>query len=157
MSGKSSSFVARGGIWALAQLALVLVAIALGPLTKDTWDLPWATGAGRALLLLSAAFAIGGFFALGRNLSPFPQPNANASQVRHGAYRLVRHPLYSSLILGSIGWALIWQSAASLATGLILALVLDGKSRVEERWLRQKFSDYDEYSRRVRRFIPWIY
>lgn len=153
----SSSFAARGGIWAVAQLVVLIAAIALGPPTRDGWVLPRTPWAGRVLLLVSAAFAIAGFVALGRNLSPFPQPSAHGRLVRHGAYRVVRHPLYSSLILGSIGWALVWQSIPSLAMGLMLALVLDAKSRVEERWLRQKYSEYAEYSRRVRRFIPWIY
>ena len=149
--------MARGGVWALAQLVVLIAAITLGPLSSGAWEMSWTTSAGRVLLLLSAAFAIAGFLALGRNLSPFPQPSERGTLVRHGAYRLVRHPLYSSLILGSIGWALVWKSIPSLATGLLLAIVLDAKSRVEERWLREKFSEYDAYSRRARRFIPWIY
>jgi len=157
MAGQPSSFRARGGIWAVAQLTVLTLAMTLGPLTRESWESHRANKVGRALLILSAAFAISGFLALGKNLSPFPQPSPGATLVRHGVYRLVRHPLYSSLILGSLGWSLMWRSVPGLASALVLAVLLDAKSRVEERWLRQRFTEYADYERRVRRFIPWIY
>jgi hypothetical protein len=40
---------------------------------------------------------------------------------------------------------------------LIQAVLLDIKARREERWLREKFPDYDEYAVKVRRLIPWLY
>jgi protein-S-isoprenylcysteine O-methyltransferase Ste14 len=33
----------------------------------------------------------------------------------------------------------------------------DLKARREERWLRERFADYDDYARRVKRFIPGFY
>ena len=33
----------------------------------------------------------------------------------------------------------------------------DAKARREEKWLREKFSEYGEYESRVKRFIPRIY
>jgi protein-S-isoprenylcysteine O-methyltransferase Ste14 len=69
----------------------------------------------------------------------------------------MRHPLYTAVIWAAMGWSLIWQSWPALATSLALAAFFDAKARHEERWLRQKFPDYADYERRVRRFIPWIY
>jgi protein-S-isoprenylcysteine O-methyltransferase Ste14 len=40
---------------------------------------------------------------------------------------------------------------------LVLALFFDAKARREERWLRQRFSEYARYEARVRRFLPWVY
>jgi len=77
--------------------------------------------------------------------------------VQTGIYGLVRHPLYSSVILLAVGWSLLWSSGAALAASVALAFLLDAKARVEERWLGEKFSDYAGYARRVRRFFPWIY
>jgi len=33
----------------------------------------------------------------------------------------------------------------------------DVKSRLEERWLAEKFSAYPEYRTRVKKLIPWLY
>jgi protein-S-isoprenylcysteine O-methyltransferase Ste14 len=60
-------------------------------------------------------------------------------------------------MLASLGWALIWRSWPALLAALALAPFFDAKARVEERWLREQFADYAGYTRRVRRFIPWVY
>jgi protein-S-isoprenylcysteine O-methyltransferase Ste14 len=36
-------------------------------------------------------------------------------------------------------------------------VLLEVKSRREERWLREKFPEYAAYQRRVRRLIPFLY
>lgn len=56
-----------------------------------------------------------------------------------------------------VGWSLTQSSWPAFAASLALAVFFDAKARREERWLRQRFSDYTRYERRVRRFIPWIY
>jgi protein-S-isoprenylcysteine O-methyltransferase Ste14 len=38
-----------------------------------------------------------------------------------------------------------------------LFVLLDVKSRHEERWLAAKFPAYSSYKRRVRKLIPFIY
>ena len=52
-------------------------------------------------------------------------------------------------------------SVLNSATRTVLALViigfLDAKARHEERRLHLKFPDYESYSRRVKRLLPWIY
>ena len=153
----SKDFVHRGGLWVLGQGALLLAVAALGVVcrgeSKHTLFL-----IGGLLFLAAAAFSgIAGGAALGRNLTPFPKPSANAQLVQHGIYGLIRHPLYTSVFCASVGWSLIWQSWPALAVSFLLALFFDAKARREERWLRQRFSDYARYEQRVRRFIPWIY
>ena len=144
-------------MWVAAQMALLAAVVALGPLWPGEWPSNLVVVCGRVLLMVSAVFAVSGFAALGRNLSPYPRPRAGATLVRHGIYSLVRHPLYASLMLGSIGWALVWRSGPALASAVLLALVLQAKAKVEERWLRERFPEYADYARHVRRFIPWVY
>ena len=43
------------------------------------------------------------------------------------------------------------------AVGMSQAPFFDGKARREERWLRERFSHYDDYACRVKRFIPGLY
>jgi protein-S-isoprenylcysteine O-methyltransferase Ste14 len=143
--------------WIAAQFGTLALLLVVGPLWGGHWENYWSARVGRGLLILSGVIALGGFLSLGRNLTPNPQPRANATLVQHGIYAFIRHPLYCSLILGGFGWALLWRSVPALAAALVLAAVLNGKSRVEERFLRERFPEYATYSRKVRRFIPWVY
>ncbi len=112
---------------------------------------------GLVFLAGSSVCGIAGGITLGRNLTPFPKPVGSTQLVQRGIYGLIRHPLYTAVICGAIGWSLIWSSWPALAASLALAVFFDAKARHEELWLRQQFSDYARYERRVRRFIPWIY
>ncbi len=77
--------------------------------------------------------------------------------VQHGIYARLRHPLYTAVFCAVLGWSLVWQSWPALAFSLALGVFFDAKARREESWLREKFPEYPDYERRVRRFIPWIY
>ncbi|MFZ0051646.1 MAG: isoprenylcysteine carboxylmethyltransferase family protein, partial [Desulfobaccales bacterium] len=74
-----------------------------------------------------------------------------------GVYAIIRHPRYVQLFLGLLGSALI---ANYLVLYLVVALWLPGIYvivRLEEKELRERFGPaYDEYSRRVPRFLPRI-
>lgn len=154
---RSNGFIQRGGWWVVAQNALTLAALLLALVFRGQWHYPALTLAGTVLLSAAGGFGIAGVCALGRNLTPYPKPLENSRLVQRGIYALVRHPLYSSLIFLSTGWALVRSSGAGLAAALALAILLDAKARREERWLREKYPDYAAYSCRVRRLLPWIY
>jgi protein-S-isoprenylcysteine O-methyltransferase Ste14 len=147
----------RGGMWIVLQFGTLLGALIVGPLWGGHWEAEPGRTIGRWLLIVSGVIALAGFLALGRNLTPHPKPRTDGTLVRHGIYRLIRHPLYSSLVVGAVGWALLWQSIPALACALLLAWVLNAKASVEEHWLAKQFPDYAEYARHTRRFIPWIY
>ena len=100
---------------------------------------------------------IAGVLALGRNLTPFPRPSPKTKLVQRGIYSVLRHPLYTSVVCGAVGCSLLRQSLPGLAVSLVLALFFDAKARREERWLREKFPDYDQYAVKVKRLIPWLY
>jgi len=95
--------------------------------------------------------------ALEGSRTAFPRPLPNAQLVQRGIYRHLRHPLYASVMLASLGWALLWQSGPSLLAALIAIPFFDAKARREERWLVEAFPEYAGYQQRVRRFIPWVY
>ena len=152
-----NGFLDKGGLWVLAQNLLTLAVLAVGPIHGNrTWHWAWLA-LGVLLFAIGAVFGITGVRALGRSRTPYPKPIHDAPLVQSGVYRIVRHPLYSSLIFLSVGWSLFWSSWITLWASLGLAVVLDAKSRREERWLQEKFTDYHSYRQRVRRFIPWIY
>jgi len=153
----AGNFLRRGGLWVLAQSALLCVVIAGGLLCRNQWHSLILMLCGTGLLLVAAGCGLAGTVSLGRNLTPFPKPSAGARLVQTGIYALIRHPLYTAVFCGSVGWALVWQSWPALAAALALAPLFDSKARQEERWLRQQFPEYACYEQRVRRFVPWIY
>jgi protein-S-isoprenylcysteine O-methyltransferase Ste14 len=153
----SGDFLKRGGSWVLGQSALLCVVIGGGIFYRNEWHSFPLTFCGAFLLLLSAGCGFAGSVSLGQNLTPFPKPSARTRLVQTGIYGFIRHPLYTAVLCGSVGWALLWRSWPALLAALALAPLFDGKARREERWLRQQFPDYSSYEQRVRRFIPWIY
>lgn len=105
--------------------------------------------AGGALVLLAAP-------TLGRGITPFPEPVSGGSLRSAGLYRLVRHPMYSGVLL--IGWGLALRawSPVALVTAVMLTALLMMKARYEERLLCAVYPDYSAYAKRVGRFLPGV-
>jgi protein-S-isoprenylcysteine O-methyltransferase Ste14 len=149
----------RGEGWFGVQVVLLATVAIAGGLGPD-WSGPARTAGvvlGAILIGLGGLLAVRGVVDLRENLSVFPRPPASARLVDSGAYRLVRHPIYAGLILGTLGWSLVTASVPAMAGAAALALFLDLKSRREELWLSQQFDGYDAYRARTRRFVPWLY
>jgi len=157
-----SKFGQRGEWYVAFQIllfALIFFTPFLGPKTLD-WPKPWdmiGIGLGIVLILIGALTALAGVLSLGRNLTAVPYPKEDAVLVESGAFRFVRHPIYSGIIMGSFGWGFLNNSLLTLLLALILFVFFDIKSRREEKWLSEKYSDYTKYQARVRKLIPLIY
>lgn len=151
---------ARGEWYVVAQAALFLLII-FGPRAGPALDAsPYAlvlSVAGGGLIAAGSLLALAGVFDLGRNLTPLPRPKDNATLVQTGAYRIVRHPIYSGLIMMVWGWALWAQDWFLMGYAVALFIFFDFKSRREELWLREKFPEYAAYQTRVRKLIPFVY
>jgi protein-S-isoprenylcysteine O-methyltransferase Ste14 len=152
------SFFRRGGAWVLGQLCLMAAIVAGGVFWPGQWaGTWWWRGAALAVAAFGAVFLFAGLAALGRGLTIFPEPPPGGELVRTGVYSVVRHPLYTSVVFCSLGWALWWQSPVSLAAWALAALFLDAKARYEERRLAEIFPEYPDYAARTKRLIPWLY
>ena len=151
------------GEWYVAAQFAIFALIGVGPRTLPGWPAwtpPWssvATVAGLGFMVAGAALAVAGVLRLGPNLTPLPYPKDRAELVQTGAYGIVRHPIYSGLILGGFGWALWVRGWLTLGYALGLFAFFDVKSRLEERWLAEKFPGYPAYRERVKKLIPWLY
>jgi protein-S-isoprenylcysteine O-methyltransferase Ste14 len=150
-------FFQRGGWWVLGQNILLVLVIVLGIAWHQQYDHRFATLSGIILLTIGVVVMIAGALSLGRNLTPFPRPSGGTCLVQSGAYRFVRHPLYTALICDSFGWSFLMKSWSATICALAITIVLDRKARVEERWLQQQFPEYRAYQKRVQRFVPWVY
>ncbi len=151
------------GEWYVTIQFLLFILIFLVPLALPKlvdWASPWAEiGIGLGFILLGAGglLAMAGVLSLGSSLTAVPYPKDEATMVESGAYRFVRHPIYSGIIMGSIGWGFLTNSFLALLLAVVLFLFFDIKSRREEKWLVEKYENYPDYQQRVHKLIPLIY
>jgi protein-S-isoprenylcysteine O-methyltransferase Ste14 len=152
------SFGSRGGWWVVAQALFLSIAFFL-PMSEAGFTVPPDPLHRLGWLTVSLGFlvAAAGLRVLEPRLTPFPRPRDDARLEMGGIYAYLRHPIYAGLIIAAVGWSLLWSSHAGLWHSIALAIFFDLKADREERWLRERFSDYGAYSKRVRRFIPGIY
>jgi protein-S-isoprenylcysteine O-methyltransferase Ste14 len=87
-----------------------------------------------------------------------PQEERGQKVVDTGVYGIVRHPLYSGVVLVIIGIALWLQSYAAALLSVIPIIVIALRIMVEEDFLRRRLRGYNDYAKRVeRRLIPLIW
>ena len=91
------------------------------------------------------------------NFNIRPIPKTHGVLVTTGPYRWIRHPMYTSVLLGAS--ALAWSTSnwSGWALWTALAVVLFLKSTFEERWIGEKYSAYAAYRLRSKRFLPWLF
>ena len=149
----------RGEGWVALQVAL-FAAFVLGAVLGPPWPEGiggWSFALGIALALAGGALAAAAILGLGHDLTAFPKPKEGMTVRTRGVYGMVRHPIYGGLILVVIGGSLT-NSPLALVPAVALALLFEGKRRVEERWLVEHDPGYSEYRHRVRKaFIPGVW
>lgn len=151
------------GEWFVVVQFLLFALVAFGP--KEAWGIERWGGFGRTLalsfsvplILVGITLALTGVLNLGKNLTAVPHPKDDSVLVQHGAYRWVRHPIYSGIILSALGWACWQHSFLTLFYAVTLFLFFDIKSRQEERWLAKRYQNYGDYQRRVKKLLPFLY
>jgi protein-S-isoprenylcysteine O-methyltransferase Ste14 len=77
--------------------------------------------------------------------------------VETGPYAIVRHPIYTGVIVAILASAAAEATAAALAGAVAIAFGLALKARAEERFLAAELGAdaYDDYRRRVPMLFPW--
>ena len=146
------------GLMALALLLMFEPYTSIGPLAvrfvrAEGW-LPWV---GFALTAAGCAFAIWARARLGGNWSGVVTLKQGHELVRSGPYALVRHPIYAGFLAGLLGTALVIGEVRALLALAIAFVAWFDKTRLEERFLVDQFDgEYVEYSRSVKRLIPFL-
>jgi protein-S-isoprenylcysteine O-methyltransferase Ste14 len=119
----------------------------------------WPVGPllGWAMVALTAAgiaFAWWARIVLGRLWSSGIERMADHRVVDTGPYALVRHPIYTGLIMGAVAMAGLQAKPWAIAGAALFSLGFTLKARVEERFLEREIGGYDAYRRRVSMIVP---
>jgi protein-S-isoprenylcysteine O-methyltransferase Ste14 len=118
---------------------------------------PWRAGLGLFLFAVGLGFAIWARLHIGRNWGTPMSKKDQPELVTSGPYRLVRHPIYSGILLAGAGTAValswIWLIALALA-----AVYFIYSATVEERYLTEQFPDtYPRYKSSTKMLVPFIF
>jgi protein-S-isoprenylcysteine O-methyltransferase Ste14 len=109
-------------------------------------------------VLTGVAFSIWARLMLGGNWSNRVTVKEDHTLVRTGPYRIVRHPIYSGILLGMLGSALQRGRIRCFFGALICGFSFWLKTRVEERFMVQSFGEqYLQYRHRVKALAPFIF
>ena len=96
---------------------------------------------------------------LGTNWSITLEVRDKHQLVTQGIYRTLRHPMYSALLLYSLGQALVVSNwIAGPSYGVAMVLLLAFRLGPEERLMLEVFgNDYEAYRGRTKRLVPGIW
>jgi len=137
-------------------IALLLIRVGVfrdHDLTSD----PWRAGVGLVLFALGLGFAIWARLHIGRNWGTPMTQKDDPELVTSGPYHLVRHPIYSGVLVAGVG------TAIALSWMWLIAVVLAGiyftySATVEERYLTEQFPDtYPLYKSSTKMFVPFVF
>ena len=120
---------------------------------------PWAPWEFWTTAFVTAAglgFAVWARLHIGRDWSGIVTIKEGHELVTTGPYAIVRHPIYTGLLLAFAGSAMArgeWRGVLALA---IAWAALWRKLRLEEKWMLELFGErYAEYRRRVPALMPF--
>ena len=102
------------------------------------------------LIILALIFIILSIKDLGKSLSPMPRPKENSKLITRGIYRIIRHPMYYSLIIISYCLFIKSLSIYNFMLSILLTFIISNKIKTEEEYLTIKFNEYASYKKNVK-------
>ncbi len=146
-------------------LPFLIIGLVLGwlPAYTDRRDIGTVDGdvvryLGAAIYVVGIVLRLAPVFVLGRRFSGLVAIQEGHELVTGGLYRVIRHPSYLGLLLGLLGWALVFRSAIGVLVSLLLIPLLVARMNSEEALLESEFGrQYADYRRRTWRLLPFLY
>jgi protein-S-isoprenylcysteine O-methyltransferase Ste14 len=155
--GPAPQTVDRRARWGIILEAVGFGIVWLSPLwipQPGTWRLLF----GAAALALGPLLTWTSALTLGRQWRFDAGLNADHQLVQSGAYRVVRHPIYTSMLCMLIGTGLLLARMPLLAVAILFFVAgTEIRVRIEDRLLAGRFgAGFDEYRRRVHAYVPFL-
>jgi protein-S-isoprenylcysteine O-methyltransferase Ste14 len=166
-TSKRSVQVQSGGS-RLLQAGLVVIGVALifnfGNWLERGWlavrvvpeSTPVVVG-GAILTVVGMFFSVWARLTLGRNWSGLVTIKQDHELIQRGPYNIVRHPIYTGMLVGMLGTAFIYGIARCFVGVPLVGLAFWLKMQIEERFMVQQFgARYVHYRQQVRALIPFV-
>lgn len=131
--------------------ALFLASVIGGGEPPDVPGIVFARITGVVVALGGAVISVWAFRYHGSNLTPFPRPVDGMPLIEDGPYRYVRHPMYTGIIVFTLGVGLAYANAVTLLSSLAFTVFFMAKSGHEEELLVAELPGYRDY----RSSVPW--
>ena len=139
-------------------VALLLFLAWLAAMGRWHGSLPSVLQGAGALLILACFFIVQRTFRENAFTSPVVKIQEGQHVVSTGPYSVVRHPMYTGVLLFFLGTPLLLSSWIGLCSVPALAAVLVVRAVLEELTLAEGLPGYAEYAARVRfRLIPYVW
>jgi protein-S-isoprenylcysteine O-methyltransferase Ste14 len=117
----------------------------------------WPVRLGAALTLAGVAFAIWARIRIAGNWSSDVTLKRDHELIVDGPYALVRHPIYTGILVALIGTALAvgeWRGALAI---VLACVAFWRKLTIEEAVMRREFGEaYARYAERVPALVPFV-
>jgi protein-S-isoprenylcysteine O-methyltransferase Ste14 len=127
----------------------------IGFWTLDGDDLRWL---GLCVFAAGGVLRIWPVFVLGDLFSGLVAVQPGHRLVTSGIYAHIRNPSYLGLLIGALGWVLVFRSLVGVLLTALYLPPLVARMRAEEVLLRSHFGEaYAAYYARTWRLIPWLY
>jgi protein-S-isoprenylcysteine O-methyltransferase Ste14 len=112
---------------------------------------------GIVLIIIGDVILISARQHLGKNWSQTVAAKEGHELVTSGPYRYARHPMYAGGLIAAIGSA-ITAGGAFVLLLILLGLIFIWRTGAEDKLMERQFpSEYPEYMKRTKKFIPLIW
>jgi protein-S-isoprenylcysteine O-methyltransferase Ste14 len=153
----------RGNRWVLGAFSVLALLLAYFSAYTDRHDFWTIDGdavrwTGFVLFIVGGTLRLWPVFVLGRRFSGLVAIQRDHELVTNGIYRYVRNPSYLGLMMGALGWALLFRAGVGVLITALLLIPLVARMRSEERLLAEHFgAEYKSYQARTWRLVPGVY
>ena len=114
--------------------------------------------AGLAITEVGLIFAILARLYIGKNWSALIQVKEGHELIQTGPYAVVRHPIYSGLMLATLGTAIAYGELGGFLGFAMVVGAWGYKSRLEEAAMAEQFgAQYGKYRSHVKGLIPFVW
>jgi protein-S-isoprenylcysteine O-methyltransferase Ste14 len=147
----------RGARWGVALVGLGYALLWQGKF----WERPlpaWRFTISLCFLALAGFLSWTGTHALGKQLRIDAGLSSDHQLVTSGPYRVVRHPIYTSMLCLILATGTMLSPLALMLPAIALFIAgTEIRVRIEERLLASRFGEtFAEYQRRVPAYIPFV-
>lgn len=141
----------KGNVLVVLQFALIAAILLMA---SDEVNVPWIYVGGVLFIAPGIIILFFSIKQLGGSLTANPVPRERGKLIETGLYKYVRHPIYTGLLLATLGSCVQSMAVVKFFFWFLLLALLIYKARFEEKLLAAKYSTYTDYMKRTGRFVP---